>query len=138
MDAGDTRTAHCTCGQLRAECRGDAVRISICHCLECKRRTGSAFGHNVTFPETQVSLLGSFTTYRRSSDDGRWVESSFCPICGVSIFYRIEAQPAMISIPGGTFEDPLSRALTPRIEVYEERAATWCRLDLSPPNDEEG
>ena len=39
-----TRTATCSCGQLRLACEGEPVRISICHCLECQKRTGSIFG----------------------------------------------------------------------------------------------
>ncbi len=45
-----TREAHCSCGQLRLTCEGEPVRISICHCLECQRRTGSVFGTQRAFP----------------------------------------------------------------------------------------
>ena len=38
-----TRTATCRCGQLRAECQGEPVRVSVCHCLDCQKRTGSVF-----------------------------------------------------------------------------------------------
>lgn len=34
-----TRQASCSCGQLRLTCAGEPVRISVCHCLECQRRT---------------------------------------------------------------------------------------------------
>ena len=37
------RTASCSCGQLRLACEGEPVRISICHCLECQKRTCSVF-----------------------------------------------------------------------------------------------
>ena len=39
-----TREAACHCGQLRLEVTGDPFAVSICHCLACQRRTGSAFG----------------------------------------------------------------------------------------------
>jgi len=32
-----TRTASCSCGQLKAEVNGDALRISICHCVAAPR-----------------------------------------------------------------------------------------------------
>jgi hypothetical protein len=38
------RIASCTCGQLNAQCMGEPVRISVCHCFDWQRRTGSAFG----------------------------------------------------------------------------------------------
>jgi hypothetical protein len=37
-----TRFASCRCGQLTAQVVGDPVRVSICHCLACQRRTGMA------------------------------------------------------------------------------------------------
>jgi hypothetical protein len=39
-----TRHAPCSCGRLRVEVDGEPARISVCHCLECQRRTGTAFG----------------------------------------------------------------------------------------------
>ena len=30
-------------GQLTASCTGEPVRVSVCHCLDCQKRTGSAF-----------------------------------------------------------------------------------------------
>ena len=38
-----TRTASCSCGQLRIEVQGEPRGIGLCHCLECQRRTGSVF-----------------------------------------------------------------------------------------------
>jgi hypothetical protein len=31
------RTATCRCGRLKAECKGEPVRVSVCHCLDCQR-----------------------------------------------------------------------------------------------------
>ena len=51
-----TRRAECSCGQLSATCSGEPVRVSVCHCLSCKRRTGSAFSFNARFAEMDVSI----------------------------------------------------------------------------------
>ena len=117
------RVAHCTCGALRAEARGEPARISVCHCLECKRRSGSAFTWNATYKAEQVAISGAFTTHERGSDDGNWGRHSFCPSCGVSVFYEIQVRPGMISIPVGAFADPDFPA--PTIEVYAERRCPW-------------
>jgi hypothetical protein len=34
------RTATCPCRKLRGTCAGEPKKISVCHCLECQRRTG--------------------------------------------------------------------------------------------------
>lgn len=38
------RTATCCCGQTSIEVSGEPVFHCVCHCDNCKRRTGSAFG----------------------------------------------------------------------------------------------
>jgi hypothetical protein len=48
--------AACSCGQLRLICQDDPVRVSMCHCLECQRRTGSTFGVQAWFMREQVRL----------------------------------------------------------------------------------
>src|SRR5436309_6035624 len=46
-----TREAACHCGQLRLEVTGEPFAVSICNCLACERRTGSAFGSQVFYTE---------------------------------------------------------------------------------------
>jgi hypothetical protein len=130
----DERTAACACGALTATCRGEPARISVCHCLDCKRRTGSAFSYNVTYSEAQVAVQGESGSYRRDSDDGFWGEHHFCPRCGVSVFCRIERRPEMISIPVGAFADPSFPE--PMVSVYTERQHSWLRIETDPPVEE--
>jgi hypothetical protein len=49
------RTATWTCGQLRLNCAGEPMKSSLCHCLECQRRTASAAARTVTSPRTDIS-----------------------------------------------------------------------------------
>lgn len=64
------RTATCRCGQLRAVCQGEPVRISVCHCLACQQRTGSAFGAQARWPDQKVTLTGKFQSWTRIADSG--------------------------------------------------------------------
>jgi hypothetical protein len=100
-----TRRAECSCGQLAAICEGEPVRVSVCHCLDCKRRTGSAFSNNARFPEAKVAFEGHSKAYARISDAGSKVTYSFCPECGTTVHYRIDAQPGLVAIPVGAFAD---------------------------------
>ena len=61
--------AACSCGQLSLVAEGDPVRVSICHCLACQRRTGSAFGIQARFPAEQVQIAGRSSEYVRAADD---------------------------------------------------------------------
>ena len=65
-----TRLATCSCEQLRVLAEGDPVRVSICHCLACQRRTGSAFGVQARFDGEQVRTERRYSEYVRVSDNG--------------------------------------------------------------------
>jgi hypothetical protein len=120
------RTARCNCGSLTTNCEGAPARISVCHCLDCKRRTGSAFSYNATFPAAAVEVNGAYKTFRCASETGRWATHHFCPACGSTLFYEIEERPGMITVPAGAFADP--NFPEPEIEVFGDRRNPWCAL----------
>ncbi|HYX84595.1 MAG TPA: GFA family protein [Gaiellales bacterium] len=123
----DTRDAACSCGQLRLEAAGDPVRISVCHCLACQRRTGSAFGFQARFPSNQVRVSGRFTEHvRLSDDDGEERRFRFCPDCGATVFYTTADAPDLIAVPVGAFADPSFPP--PTIAVYASRRHRWVGL----------
>ena len=51
-----TRRAACSCGQLHLTIEGEPSRISMCHCLECQRRTGAVISNQARFPREQVTF----------------------------------------------------------------------------------
>jgi hypothetical protein len=118
-----TREAACSCGQLRVTVEGDPIRVSVCHCLACQRRTGSAFGAQARFPEDHVRIAGRSTEYLRVSDDGEERRFFFCPDCGSTVFYRLESLPEAVAIPLGGFADPSFPA--PWVSIYESRKLPW-------------
>src|SRR4029450_3653240 len=101
-----TRLASCSCGQLTAQVVGEPVRISICHCLACQRRTGSVFGEQARFPRENVRVSGASKEDVRVGDEGTAAKFHFCPRCGSTVYYELEAVKAFIAIPVGAFADP--------------------------------
>ncbi len=122
-----TREASCSCGQLRITVEGDPVRISVCHCLACKRRTGSAFGYQARFPIEGFKVEGDHTEHVRYSDDeGEERQMSFCPECGSTVFYKVGSQPDVVAVPAGAFADPSFPP--PNVSVYESRRHPWVQM----------
>jgi hypothetical protein len=125
-----TRGAACSCGQLELEAAGDPVRISICHCLACQRRTGSAFAVQARFPSDRVRVIGRFSEYVRLCDeDGEERTFRFCPDCGATVFYTTADSPDLIAVPVGAFADPSFPPAT--VSVYELRRHPWAGLPVS-------
>ena len=117
------RTASCRCGQLRAECAGEPVRISVCHCLACQKRTGSVFAAQARWPDAQVAVSGKSSIWVRTTDSGHKATYRFCPDCGSTVAFVIEGWPGVAAIPVGAFADPTFPA--PRFSVNEHRKHAW-------------
>jgi hypothetical protein len=117
------RQAACSCGQLRVEVDGEPVRVSVCHCLACQRRTGTVFGAQARFVEEDVRIEGRHTDYTRISDDGEARTFSFCPECGATVFFGLDSAPGFIAVPVGAFADP---GFPPPVRsIYESRKHSW-------------
>ena len=121
-----TRTASCDCGQLRAEVTGEPVRVSVCHCDECQRRTGSVFAVQARFPREAVHLKGEGTEFVRTNDEGAKCRFTFCSTCGSTVFYVEERREEHIAIPVGGFADPTFPS--PTVSVYEESSHPWVAM----------
>jgi hypothetical protein len=65
------RTAACCCGGLSVVTTGEPAVVSMCHCSECQRRTGSVLGVGAYFEQTRVRPEGPETTYTRAGQDNR-------------------------------------------------------------------
>jgi hypothetical protein len=118
-----TRDASCSCGQLRLAVEGEPLRVSICHCLACQRRTGSAFGFQARFPRDRVRIAGDAHEYVRVSDEGEARTFSFCPRCGSTVYYVLASAPAVLAVPVGAFADPAFPE--PVFSVWESRKHAW-------------
>jgi hypothetical protein len=122
------RVAHCMCGKLRAQVEGEPEIVSICHCLDCQRRSGSPFGAGAFFETSRVRLTGERKTFTRTVAEGRTVTNSFCPECGGTLCWEAEARPGRIGIAVGMFGDPGFPA--PARSVYEERMHPWLAFNV--------
>jgi hypothetical protein len=125
------RTASCNCGKLTLETTGEPVRISVCHCHACQRRTGSVFGVQARFNKEDVRVAGESKVFVRATDDEDRILHHFCPECGSTVFYETESLEGFVGVPVGAFAD---RGFPPpTVSVYEERMHPWVLL---PPGIE--
>jgi len=91
------RVASCSCGQLSVTVTEEPVRISVCHCLACQRRTGSVFGAQARFRATAVQANGESLTYVRVGDEGHRATFHFCPQCGSTVHWRLEGLDEIVA-----------------------------------------
>lgn len=122
------RQAACSCGQLSLRAKGEPVRISVCHCLACQKRTGSHYGAQARFPAKHVEIMGDSTAYIRTAESGNQVTFHFCPQCGATVYFLLDSFPGMIAVPVGAFADP--RFPAPRISIYEVNSHDWIQFPV--------
>ena len=120
------RTATCRCGQLQAACTGEPVRISVCHCLDCKKRSGSAFAAQARWPDEQVAISGAYHEWSHVGESGNRATFRFCPTCGSTLFYSSDGVPGLTAVAIGGFADPAFPP--PDYSAYEERMHDWVAI----------
>jgi hypothetical protein len=120
------KTAACACGKLTVTVAAPPQAVHACACLDCQRGSGSAFSYSAFFSESAVKVAGEATRWLRSSESGRWTESSFCPTCGVTVFTRLEVLPGIVCVSVGCFSEPDFPA--PAKLYWNSRRHRW--LDL--------
>lgn len=128
-----TRVATCRCGQLRATCTGAPARVSICHCLNCQKRSGSVFATQARYAREQVSIEGASASFRMSGESGTPAAFGFCATCGSTLFWEHPELPGEIYISVGAFADPTFPP--PTVSVFDERRHPWVCTTLAAPPD---
>ena len=126
-----SRTVTCACGALQVTLPGPPLEVHGCTCSDCRKRSGSLMTYSALYEMEAVSITGEYRSWRRVGNSGHWIETSFCPTCGVALFGGIEVFPDKIGIPAGCFPDP---EFAPPAKVYwTSRKHRWFSL----PNEVE-
>lgn len=120
-----TSIAKCCCGNLSVEIKGKPLVNAVCHCDDCKRRTGSAFGLSVYVNDKQIiNTVGQTENYKIKGNISQ--ERYFCSNCGTTLFWKISSYPELTGIAGGCFTG--SNTLEPEYTFTNENKCDWLVL----------
>ncbi len=101
------RSGGCQCGACRYELTSAPLGVFVCHCIECRRQSASAFGISVEVPRAAFRMVaGTPQRWSRTTDSGRVLHCQFCPQCGTRL-YHCGAPPGPIFIKGGSLDGPV-------------------------------
>ncbi|ORX96849.1 Mss4-like protein [Clohesyomyces aquaticus] len=87
------------------------IRLYHCHCLDCRKQSGSAFGTSAIFPffklpDPEVNPAVSF--FSRVCESGRRQNCYFCNKCGSRILHAHQfddgVQAKVVAVKGGMLE----------------------------------
>ena len=134
MDIPQTLAGGCQCGFIRYAISAPPMRLNICHCRDCQRQSGSAFGMSLVIdPETLTLTAGELNEFELEADSGRLKTCAFCPKCGVRIYNRTRA---LCSIKAGTLDD--TRWLKPDAHYWTRSRQNWSELPVDVPSYVDG
>ena len=118
--AGSRLTGGCQCGAVRYEVAGAPHEIYVCHCLECRKQSSSAFGISVMVRSADVRLLsGALHRWSRPTDSGRTLACFFCGECGSRVWHGDREREAEISVKGGSLDTSVD--LTRAVHIWTAR-----------------
>jgi len=120
-------TGGCQCGKIRYAVTGAPVALYVCHCLECRRQSASAFGISAIFRSADLRLVqGAPRRWSRPADSGGIVACHFCPDCGTRLWHGDPALEAEISVKGGSLDQPPD--LSDAVHIWTTRKLPGIRI----------
>src|SRR6185437_10446080 len=115
----------CQCGAVTYQAEIDPERVSICHCTDCQRLTGSPYRVTVICGAGEVHLTGlAPNVYAKTGENGRTRFQHFCGRCGSPLFTSgEEGGPDDWGIRWGSIRQ--RDQLVPKRQIWCRSAAAW-------------
>lgn len=129
------RPAIAACGRLPVRPhplrdRRGLTALYVCHCLECRRQSASAFGISVIVRGADLRLVrGAPRRWSRPADSGRVAHCHFCPDCGSRLWHGDREAEAEVSVKGSSLDRPVD--LGRAIHIWTTRKLPGVMI---PPN----
>jgi hypothetical protein len=132
MNNANTLQHHgsCLCEGVRFTIEGKLAPIQICHCSQCRRAQGSAFGANIPVETGKLTFVsGLELLHRYESSPGK--TRAFCSVCGSPVFSARALLPGVVRVRAGLLAEPVES----RVEshAYVDSKAGWQAIEDELP-----
>ena len=127
-----SREGGCQCGRVRYRVNAEPIAVIACHCRDCQRQSGSAFGMSMVVPREAFEVLdGAPRSFERPADSGGSVECFFCADCGTRLYHRPSRMSDTVNVKPGTLDD--TSWFEPRLHVWVARKQPWVPIPDAAP-----
>lgn len=114
----------CQCGALRYQLSRPPLAIWACHCNQCRKQSGGAFGMSASVAvETLHFIAGAPAIWPRQTDAGHFTDCLFCARCGTRIAHRRREHGGRMALKPGTLDD--TSWVVPERHVFTDTALDW-------------
>ena len=123
----ENRTGGCQCGRIRYAVTGEPRLLVVCHCTDCQRQSGSAFGMSLVVAVADFRVLeGEPRSFELRSEAGRGKRGVFCPDCGTRLYHETEFRKGSVSVKAGTLDD--TSGLRPDMHIWTDSRQPWVSI----------
>ena len=121
----------CLCGAIRYRLGAEPLSLYACHCRDCQRLTGSAFGLSMVVPRDALATLrGEPAAYDVAMPDGRRKQGRFCGRCSTRLWGEPARFPQVRILRPGTLDD--TSWLRPVGSMWTRSAQPWVAISAGP------
>lgn len=105
----------------------DLILQALCHCLDCRKISGSAYSTNIAVPEDNFKLLsGTPKTFTTNSGSNKSISNHFCGDCGTTLTRTGDAFAGLVIIKVGVMDDvDAFKDLKPGVELFSGQRVDW-------------
>jgi hypothetical protein len=119
-----TREGGCQCRAVRYRISGEPLTVYVCHCTDCQRRSGSAFGMSMIVRKEQFEILaGTPRVYDFVEASGRRRRGAFCERCAIRLWGESMQHPDLVYVRPGSLDD--TSGLEPVAHMWARSAQPW-------------
>ncbi|OLN97583.1 hypothetical protein CCHL11_01000 [Colletotrichum chlorophyti] len=116
----------CLCKAIKIDISGKPKAAALCHCTDCRKISGSAFGYSWVVASKDVTITGEPKTFTSTAKSGNPVISHFCGNCGVTLYRDGPATNGLMYLKAGTLEDLEDQnSVKPVAEIFTSRRLEW-------------
>jgi hypothetical protein len=117
-------TGQCLCGAVRYKVSEAPLTVYACHCTDCQKRSGSAFGLSMWVRRSAIEVIkGDATLHSSMHSNGRQRFGRICAHCGTRLWSEPANRPELAVIRPGTLDDTSS--LRPVAHIWTRSAQPW-------------
>jgi hypothetical protein len=114
----------CQCRSIRYRITGEPLTVYVCHCTDCQRRTGSAFGMSMLLQKNQFEVLaGTPKTYSFIEPGGRQRSGAYCERCVIRLWGESARTPDIMYVRPGSLDD--TSGLEPAGHIWTRSKQPW-------------
>jgi hypothetical protein len=125
----DVLTGGCLCGKVRySVTQTMRFRSYACHCSDCQRRSGSAFGIQQSVLSADLTVEGEILRGEHVQPSGAVAGIYACKACLTRVYTDNNARPGIANLRAGTLDN--SPGMVPAAHLWVQSKQPWVVIPL--------